>query len=104
MRKILVWTVLIVMTLFLTKYANELSQDVRPKGATFSLFKQKVSSCGSGEVVLIGPDGPTHLEIDDSWPPCSEFDEATYYDFWLARGGRTVFISYEKTPWWRKAV
>ena len=104
MRKILVWTVLIVATLFFTKYANELSQDVTPKGATFSLMRQKVVSCGNGEITLVGPNGPTHLEIDDSWPPCSQFAQNTEYDLWLARGGRTVYISSEKTPWWRQQL
>lgn len=101
MKKILLWTLLIVGTLFLTKYANDAAQDVQPRGATFRMTKQKVVSCGDGEVVLQGPDGPTRLRTDDSWPSCSTFEANQYYDLWLARGGKTGFISIEKSPWWR---
>jgi hypothetical protein len=104
MKKILMWTVLVVGTLFLTKYANDVAQDVRPRGATFRLTKQKVVSCGSGEVVLAGPEGPTTLRIDNSWPPCSTFVPNQDYDLWLARGGNTGFITMEKSPWWRTAM
>lgn len=104
MKKILMWTVLVVGTLFLTKYANDVAQDVRPRGATFRLTKQKVVSCGNGQVVLAGPDGPTTLRTDNSWPPCSTFAPTQDYDFWLARGGNTGFITMEKSPWWRTAM
>lgn len=104
MKKILIWTVLIVGTLFLTKYANEAAQDLTPHGATFRLVKQKVVSCGNGEIVLAGPDGATRLETDSSWPDCSSFSPNRYYDLWLARGGRTEFISVEQSPWWRTKV
>lgn len=104
MKKILIWTVLIVGTLFLTKYANEAAQDISPHGATFRLTRQKVVTCKPGEIVLIGPDGPTQLLTDSSWPACSSFSSNDYYDFWLARGGKTGFISVEKSPWWRTGV
>lgn len=104
MRRILLWTVLIVGTLFITKYANDVAQDVRPRGATFRLVKQKVVSCGGGQVVLDGPDGPTTLRTDNTWPACSNFLPNTYYDLWLARGGMTGYISSEKSPWWRTAM
>jgi hypothetical protein len=104
MKKILLWTVLIVGTLFLTRYANEVAQDVRPRGATFRMTKQKVVACGNGQIVLSGPEGPTTLHIDNTWPACSTFEPGQYYDLWLARGGRTGFISEEKSPWWRTAM
>lgn len=101
MKRILLWTVLIVGTLFITRYANEVAQDVRPQGATFRLIKQRVVSCGNSEIVLSGPDGPTRLKTDNSWPACSTFNPSEDYDLWLARGGNTGFISEEKSPWWR---
>jgi len=104
MKKILMWTVLIVGTLFITKYANDVAQDVRPHGVTFRLTRQRVVACGSGEITLAGPEGPTTLKTDNSWPSCNRFEADTYYDLWLARGGTTGFISMEKSPWWRKAL
>lgn len=104
MKRILLWTVLIVGTLFITKYANDVAQDVRPRGATFRMVKQKIVTCGEGEVVLEGPDGPTTLRTDNSWPACSTFLPNTDYDLWLARGGKTGYISSEKSPWWRTAM
>jgi hypothetical protein len=101
MKKILLWTLLIVGTLFLTKFANDAAQDVQPRGATFRMTRQKVVSCGSGEIVLSGPEGPTRLLMDDTWPSCSTFDAGQYYDLWLARGGKTGFITSQKSPWWR---
>ena len=32
------WTVLIIGTLFITKYANDVAQDTRPHGATFRIL------------------------------------------------------------------
>ena len=104
MKKILLWTVVIVGVLFITRFANDVSQDVRPHGATFRMTRQKVVACGSGEVTLAGPEGPTTLRTDRSWPACNSFDAGAYYDFWLARGGTTGFIMVEKSPWWRKAM
>jgi len=101
MKKILMWTVLIVGTLFITKYANDVAQDVRPHGATFRMTWQQVVSCSSGEITLAGPEGPTTLKTDNTWPACNTFESNTYYDLWLARGGKTGFISVEKSPWWR---
>jgi hypothetical protein len=101
MKKILSWTLLIVATLFLTKYANEAAQDLSPHGATFRLVKQKVVSCREGVIILDGPEGPTRLLTDDTWPDCATFKPTEYYDLWLARGGKTGFISMEKSPWWR---
>jgi hypothetical protein len=101
MKKILMWTVLIVGTLFITKYANDVAQDVRPHGATFRMTRQQVVSCSSGEITLAGPEGPTTLKTDNTWPACKTFESNTYYDLWLARGGKTGFISVEKSPWWR---
>lgn len=104
MKKILMWTVVIVGVLFFTKFANDISQDVRPHGATFRLTRQKVVSCNPGEITLTGPDGPTTLRTDNSWPTCTNFDGNTFYDLWLARGGTTGFITMEKSPWWRNAM
>jgi len=98
------WTVLIVGTLFITKYANDVAQEVRPHGVTFRLTRQRVVACGSGEITLAGPDGPTTLKTDSSWPSCTTFEPNTWYDMWLVRGGTTGFISMEKSPWWRKAL
>lgn len=103
MKRILSWTLLIVATLFLTRYANDAAQDLQPRGATFRITRQQVMSCSNGEIVLQGPDGPSRLLTDGTWPPCSTFDASQYYDLWLARGGRTSFISLEKSPWWRTA-
>jgi hypothetical protein len=104
MKKILMWTVVIVGVLFFTKFANDVAQDTRPHGATFRMTKQRVVTCGSGEITLAGPEGPTTLRTDNSWPACTTFDSETYYDLWLARGGTTGFITMEKSPWWRKAM
>jgi hypothetical protein len=104
MKKILMWTVVIVGVLFFTKFANDVAQDTRPHGATFRMTKQRVVTCGSGEITLTGPEGPTTLRTDNSWPACTTFDSETYYDLWLARGGTTGFITMEKSPWWRKAM
>jgi len=104
MKKILMWTVLIVGTLFITKYANDVAQDVRPHGATFRMTRQKVVSCANGEVTLAGPEGPTTLKTDNSWPACTTFQTDQPYDLWLARGGTTGFITMEKSPWWRTAM
>lgn len=102
MKKILSWTLLIVATLFLTKYANEAAQDLSTThGATFRLVKQRVVSCKDGVIVLDGSEGPSRLLMDSTWPDCSTFKPTEYYDFWLARGGKTGFISMEKSPWWR---
>lgn len=104
MKKILMWTVVIVGVLFITKFANDVSQDVRPHGATFRMTRQRVVTCGTGEITLTGPDGPTTLRTDNSWPACTTFEANTYYDLWLARGGTTGFITMEKSPWWRTAM
>lgn len=104
MKKILMWTVVIVGVLFITRFANDVSQDVRPHGATFRMTRQKVVTCGTGEITLTGPDGPTTLRTDNSWPSCTTFEANTYYDLWLARGGTTGFITMEKSPWWRTAM
>jgi hypothetical protein len=104
MKKILMWTVLIIGTLFITKYANDVAQDTRPHGATFRMTRQKVVSCGSGEITLSGPEGPTTLRTDGSWPACTTFESNQSYDLWLARGGTTGFITMEKSPWWRTAM
>jgi hypothetical protein len=101
MKKILMWTVVIVGVLFITKFANDVAQDVRPHGATFRMTKQKVVACSSGEITLSGPEGPT---TDNSWPACNTFESNTWYDLWLARGGTTGFITMEKSPWWRTAM
>ncbi len=101
MKKILMWTVLIVGTLFITKYANDVAQDVRPHGATFRMTRQQVVSCSRDEITLSGAEGPTTLKIDSTWPACNTFDASTYYDLWMTRGGKTGLISMEKSPWWR---
>jgi hypothetical protein len=46
----------------------------------------------------------THLEKDSSWPECSVFHKDDVLDFYLSRGERTKFLSYEPTVWWRKAM
>jgi hypothetical protein len=104
MKKILMWTVLIVGTLFIAKYANDVAQDVRPQGASFRLIKQQVVSCSTGEITLDGPEGPTTLKTDSSWPACNNFDAKAFYDLWLSRGGKTGFITMEKSPRWRTAM
>jgi hypothetical protein len=49
-------------------------------------------------------DTATHLEKDSSWPDCSVFQKNDVLDFYLSRGEKTKFLSYEKSAWWRKAM
>ena len=46
----------------------------------------------------------THREKDLSWPDCSFFQNDDVLDFYLSRGEKTRFLSFEKTVWWRKAM
>jgi hypothetical protein len=103
MKKILMWTVVIVGVLFFTKFANDVAQDTRPHGATFRMTKQRVVTCGSGEITLAGPEGPTTLRTDNSGRP-AHLRLRNLLRPVAARGGTTGFITMEKSPWWRKAM
>ena len=46
----------------------------------------------------------THLDKDQTWPDCSVFQKDEVLDFHLARSEKTLFLSYEKTAWWRKSM
>ncbi len=104
MKKIAVVAVLILLILLLTKIANQVPPEP-PPGTAFSLRAQQVVQCSSEEITLVDThQKATHLEKDDSWPECAVFQKDDVLDFYLSRGAKTKFLSYEKTEWWRKAM
>jgi hypothetical protein len=104
MKKIAIVAVLVLLILLLTKIANQVPPEP-PPGTAFSLKAQHVVQCSSEEITLVDThQKATHLEKDDSWPECSVFLKDDVLDFYLSRGARTKFLSYEKTEWWRKAM
>jgi len=93
-----------LLILLLTKIANQVPPDA-PTGSAFSLKAQKVVQCSESEITLVDSHlTSTHLEKDGSWPDCSGFGGDEAFDFFLSQGGRTHFLSDEKTVWWRKAM
>jgi hypothetical protein len=104
MKRFLFALVVLLIVLFLTKLANDVTPEQK-EGISFSLKGQQVVACSATEIVLVNTrKESTHLDKDESWPECSEFTKDDVYDFYLSRGDRTHFLSYEKTVWWRKVV
>jgi hypothetical protein len=104
MKNIAIFAAVSVFILLLTKIANQMPPEP-PPGTSFSLKAQKVIQCSPYEITLVDNHlTATHLEKDSSWPECSSFQKDDALDFYLSRGERTHFLSFEKTVWWRKAM
>jgi hypothetical protein len=104
MKRIAIIAAVFVFILFLTKIANQVPPP-SPPGTVFSLKAQKVIQCSPDEITLVDNHmKATHLEKDASWPDCEAFHKDDTVDFYLSRGEKTHFLSYEKTIWWRKAM
>ena len=104
MKKLVVFAAVFVFILLLTKIANQMPPPA-PSGTTFSLMAQHVVQCSPDEITLVdGHDKSTHLEKDSSWPDCSVFKKDDVLDFYLSRGEKTRFLSFERTAWWRKSI
>jgi hypothetical protein len=104
MKKLVIFAAVFVFILLLTKIANQIPPEP-PSGTAFSLKAQQVVQCSAGEITLVDPhQKATHLETDASWPDCSVFQKDEVLDFYLSRGEKTRFLSYEKTVWWRKSL
>jgi len=105
MKKLIVFTAVFVFILLLTKIANQVPPEA-PSGTAFSLKAQQVVQCSPDEITLLDPHlKSTHLEKDaTSWPECSVFQQGDVLDFYLSRGEKTRFLSYEKSAWWRKSI
>ena len=104
MKKIVIIAALFMVILLLTKIANQVPPE-RPSGTAFSLKAQRVVQCSPTEISMVdNHQTMTHLEKDDSWPECSTFHKGDVLDFYLSRGEKTRFLSFERTVWWRKAM
>jgi hypothetical protein len=104
MKKIVTIAAVFVFILFLTKIANQMPPDP-PPGMAFSLKAQQVVQCTPDQITLVdNHQVETHLNKDNSWPDCSDFRGGEVIDLYLSRGDQTHFISYEDSPWWRKAM
>jgi hypothetical protein len=107
MKKIAIFAAAFLFILLLTKIANQVPPEP-PPGTAFSLKAQKVIECTPTEITLVDKNNTaTHLYKDeDSWPDCSVFqkNKDAVLDFYLSRGAKTRFLSFERTVWWRKAL
>ena len=106
MKKIAIFAAAFVFILLLTKIANQVPPDP-PPGTAFSLKAQKVIQCTPTEITLVDRNQTaTHLYKDGSWPDCAVFtaDKDQVLDFYLSRGAKTTFLSFERTVWWRKSL
>jgi len=104
MKKIALFAAVFALILLLTKIANQVPADP-PSGTAFALKAQQVIQCSPEEITLVDNHmKATHLEKDVSWPDCSVFQKDDVLDFYLSRGEKTKFLSYEKSAWWRKAM
>ncbi len=104
MKKIAIFTAVFAFILLLTKIANQVPPEP-PSGTAFSLKAQQVVQCSVQEITLVdNHQKATHLEKDATWPDCSDFHKDDVLDFYLSRGEKTKFLSYEKSVWWRKAM
>jgi hypothetical protein len=104
MKRIAVYAAVSMFILLLTKVANQVPAEP-PPGTAFALKAQRVLACSPSEITLVDNHyTSTHLDKDDSWPDCSNFDAGSAWDFFLSRGERTHFISDERTAWWRSAI
>ena len=104
MKKILIIAAVLVTFLFLAKIATEVPPEPAA-GYAFWLYAERVVECTPTEITLVNNhQTETHLEKDDSWPPCSSFQKDAVLDFYLSRGQKTRFLKVEETAWWRKAM
>jgi len=104
MKKIAIVAAVFVFILFLTKIANQIPPPP-PPGYAFWLYAQQVVECSPTEITLVdNHQTETHLEKDDSWPPCSNYKKDDVRDFYLSRGEKTHYLRDEPTAWWRKAM
>jgi hypothetical protein len=104
MKKILAIIAVVAFILVLSELANNVPSDAAP-GTSFALKAQRVVACSNTEIILMNNhQAATKLEKDESWPDCSAFQANEVLDFFLSRGGKTHFLGYEKTAWWRKAM
>jgi hypothetical protein len=104
MKKIAIFAAFFAFILVLTKIANQVPPDP-PSGTAFSLKAAHVVQCSTDEITLVdNHQQANHLEKDSTWPDCSTFQKNDVLDFYLSRGEKTKFLSYEKTAWWRKAL
>lgn len=104
MKKIAIFAAVFAFILLLTKIANQMPPEAA-SGTAFSLKAQQVVQCSPVEITLVdNHQKATHLEKDASWPDCSVFQKDDVLDFYLSRGEKTRFLSFEKTIWWRKAM
>jgi hypothetical protein len=104
MKKILIVAAVFLFIMVLNNLANRVPPD-SASGTSFSLKAQKVLACNANEIVLVDPhQKATRLDKDSSWPECSTFKGDEVEDFYLSRGGKTHFLGFEKTAWWRKAM
>jgi hypothetical protein len=104
MKKIAILTAVFLLIILLAKIANQVPPEP-PPGTAFSLRAQRVVQCSSDDITLVDThQKATHLLKDDSWPDCSVFQKDDVLDFYLSRGERTKYLSYDKTEWWRKAM
>jgi hypothetical protein len=104
MKKIVILVAVFVSILLLTKIANQMPPE-QPPGTAFSLKAQHVVECSDTEITMVdNHETMTHLEKDMSWPDCSIFHKGDVLDFYLSRGEKTHYLSYEKTEWWRKEM
>jgi hypothetical protein len=104
MKKIAIFIAVGAFILLLTKIANQIPPEP-PPGTAFSLKVQQVTQCSPDDITLVdNHQKATHLEKDESWPDCSVFQQGDVLDFYLSRGAKTRFLSYEKSVWWRKAL
>jgi hypothetical protein len=104
MKKIAIFTAVFAFILLLTKIANQVPVDP-PSGTAFSLKAQHVVECTPDEITMVDSHlKATHLEKDASWPACNVFQKDDVVDFYLSRGAKTKFESFERSAWWRKAM
>jgi len=104
MKRIAIIAAVFIAILLLTKIADQVPPPP-PPGTAFSLKAQHVVQCSDTEITLVDiHQTATHLDKDSSWPDCSVFQPGEVLDFYLSRGAKTRFLSYEKTAWWRKAM
>jgi len=102
MKRILIFAAVFAFILLLTEIANKVPPDP-PSGSAFSLKVQHVVQCSPEDITLVDNHQKTiHLEKDSSWPDCSSFHKNDVLDFYLSRGEKTKFLSYENTAGWRK--
>ena len=102
MKKILTFVVFVLLGAVLTKMANDIPSEPE-KGVAFSLKGVHVLGCSPTEIIVVDQHQTmTHLDTDDSWPDCSNYQANEVLDFYLARGEKTHFIEMEQVPWWRK--